>query len=110
MKRIEIDSKTQSEIIKMYTEDKKGYKTIQKELNLPYSTIVVLRFLKENNLMDKNRVSRKYKFDENFFENIDTEEKAYWLGFIYADGAVFKRTLSIRLSTKDIHHLSLIHI
>ena len=55
--------------------------------------------------MDKNRVSRKYNFDENFFDKIDTEEKAYWLGFIYADGAIFKRTLSIRLSTKDIHHL-----
>lgn len=31
----------------------------------------------------KNRV-----FDNRYFENIDTSEKAYWLGFLYADGWV----------------------
>ena len=31
---------------------------------------------------------RKYFFDFNFFEKIDTELKAYWLGFMYADGCV----------------------
>lgn len=30
----------------------------------------------------------KYAFNERFFQNIDTEEKAYWLGFLYADGCV----------------------
>lgn len=29
---------------------------------------------------------RKYKLNESFFEKIDSEEKAYILGFIYADG------------------------
>ena len=32
------------------------------------------------------KFERKYKLDENFFENIDTEEKAYILGFVYSDG------------------------
>lgn len=31
---------------------------------------------------------RKYFFDFDFFEKIDTELKAYWLGFMYADGCV----------------------
>lgn len=33
--------------------------------------------------------ARKYYLDENFFSEIDSEEKAYWLGFIYADGCIF---------------------
>jgi len=30
----------------------------------------------------------KYNFNENYFEKIDTEDKAYFLGFIVADGCV----------------------
>ena len=45
------------------------------------------------------------------FENIDNEEKAYWLGFIYADGYIRERksgnSLEIKLSVKDISHLEL---
>lgn len=43
---------------------------------------------------------RKYKLNENYFEKIDTEEKAYWLGFICADGCISscsKKTKSLRL-------------
>lgn len=47
--------------------------------------------------------------DENFFENIDNEKKAYWLGFIAADGCVSRNRnslyLSIGLSARDIEHL-----
>lgn len=41
------------------------------------------------------------------FKNIDTEEKAYWLGFIYADGSVDDRhkRLKVTLSDVDQHHL-----
>jgi intein-encoded DNA endonuclease-like protein len=35
--------------------------------------------------------SRKYSVNEKYFENIDTQEKAYWLGFLYADGCVLER-------------------
>ena len=50
---------------------------------------------KINNVLKKNGVktrdnsfnSRKYYIDETFFEVIDTEDKAYWLGFIMAFGS-----------------------
>jgi len=33
--------------------------------------------------------ARKHFFDEHFFDTIDSEMKAYWLGFITADGCVY---------------------
>lgn len=46
---------------------------------------------------------RKYEFDEFYFETIDTEQKAYILGFICADGHVSTDTnrLRITIATKD---------
>ncbi len=35
--------------------------------------------------------NRKRFFNENYFEIIDSEHKAYWLGFMYADGNVYVR-------------------
>lgn len=42
-------------------------------------------------------------YDTTFFEAIDTHEKAYWLGFIYADGNLHGNMLSILI--KDEGHL-----
>ena len=33
----------------------------------------------------------------NIFNKIDTEEKAYWLGFLYADGSVGSKEDKIEL-------------
>lgn len=51
----------------------------------------------------KKRFPRK----SDIFKIIDTPEKAYWLGFLYADGSVNKitNTLRINLSTTDEEHL-----
>ena len=42
-----------------------------------------------------------YKINENYFEKIDSENKAYRIGFISADGNVYKNRLSIELNNKD---------
>lgn len=47
-----------------------------------------------------------YNINERYFETIDTEEKAYWLGFIVADGCIKKsNNISIVLSEQDVLHL-----
>ena len=48
------------------------------------------------------------KFNEHIFDIIDTEEKAYWLGFIYADGCISLKTNAFEISLKydDINHLN----
>ena len=53
---------------------------------------------------------RKYTLNENYFETLNTPEKNYILGFIYADGSVFKNYLSITLNIKDISLLEFIKI
>lgn len=47
-----------------------------------------------------NQPNRKH-VDENIFKKIDTEEKAYWLGFLYADGCVNRTSNRIELSLKE---------
>lgn len=46
-------------------------------------------------------------FNFNIFSNIDTEEKAYWLGFLYADGSVAVETNNIELCLQlsDAKHI-----
>jgi hypothetical protein len=45
--------------------------------------------------------SRRYSVDLDFFREIDTEEKAYTLGFIAADGCVHGNTLIICIQRND---------
>lgn len=55
------------------------------------------------------RKDGKKPIDSHFFDDIDTKEKAYWLGFLYADGYVQANNrgnvLEIGLQEKDIEHL-----
>lgn len=50
---------------------------------------------------------RKYNFNEHIFDNIDTEEKAYWLGWLFSDGYnhYSKCTVSLRVQEEDIEIL-----
>lgn len=54
-----------------------------------------------------SREIKKYYFDDTFFDIIDTEEKAYWLGFFLADASISNREnkISIALSIRDYDHL-----
>ena len=51
---------------------------------------------------------RKKTYNENYFETIDSEDKAYFLGFIFADGCVtndpkkYRYQLTLKLHSKDV--------
>ena len=58
----------------------------------------------------RNKIRRSnkiYSIDENYFTDINNEKKAYWLGFIMADGCVMIRNnaYTFRLAIKDEGHL-----
>jgi hypothetical protein len=99
--RIDLDENL---VIKRY--DKlKNLKKVAKSFNVSLRPVV--RILKKNKIELTNR---KYDVNHSFFEVIDTEEKAYWLGFLYADGCVRKTKTGsqvvLKLSIKDEEHLS----
>lgn len=66
----------------------------------------VKRVLKHHNIPMK---PSKYTCDTHYFDTIDTEEKAYWFGFLLADGAVSlsngRYTLRLALKSTDKPHL-----
>lgn len=53
---------------------------------------------------------REQTYDDGFFSRIDTEAKAYWLGFVMCDGSLAKRSPNIRLKVtaaeEDLGHLA----
>ena len=61
-------------------------------------------------LLRKNKITLKgnkqgYPRDSFYFSNIDTEEKAYWLGFLYADGCVHSSNNEISINITDKDHV-----
>ena len=55
--------------------------------------------------------SRRFHCNHRFFETIDSEEKAYWLGFFAADGYVTKRGyVGVTLSSVDKAHLEKLNV
>ena len=120
-KRIYTSEETEL-MIKMYNEGE-TYSVIAKAINTKADK--VSKYLKtlgygvrpHNKLKNHDYLSasRKNKVNENFFKIIDTEEKAYWLGFLYADGYVCKKhdksghekggSVELCLQERDKYHI-----
>lgn len=66
----------------------------------------VLKYLHKNNVSIRQKHG-KYNINSNFFQNIDNEEKAYWLGFLYADGSISQKGnyITLVLAIKDANHV-----
>ena len=78
-------------------------KTIAKTIGV--AVTVLNRFIEEQGLTrSKNRVNKRIL--DNYFSKIDSSEKAYWLGFLFTDGAVDEnkgsKRIRLQLQQKDI--------
>lgn len=111
MKHFNVSMKTSERIIKKLNLIHSSSQTISiikeylngtstKELSKKYSmsTNNIVNLLKYRNI--KRRQS-KYFADFNYFNKIDSEDKAYFLGFIYADGNLYRNTLKISINERD---------
>lgn len=77
---------------------------LAKEYNVDGNTI--LNTLKRNSITIRApKDNRKYPVVENYFDNIDNQEKAYFLGFLFADGCNLGKRVSLNLSEKDLDML-----
>ena len=64
---------------------------------------IITKILEERGVKRTAAKKRKYKINENYFDEIDTPNKAYILGFLWADGCNFpkKGTISMSLEEQD---------
>ena len=97
-------SDIESKIVSGYTNGLSMAK-IGEKYNIPRHK--VSKILQDYNVK-RNYISiRKYTLDENYFETIDTPNKAYILGLLFADGSnnPSKMTVSISLQEEDVQLL-----
>ena len=90
----------QEKIDILYQEGKTA-KEISSLLGLKYHQPVYNYFRKKGWERNGKSGKRIYNVNENFFKCINTEKKAYILGFICADGHIEKDRLVITVSVKD---------
>lgn len=77
-------------------------------VDLKCNKSMIYRKFKEWNIERRERKKSEercnsiYKIDYNYFDNIDCEHKAYWLGLLLADGFVNNKIIGLCLNKKDI--------
>ena len=98
--RIDIDDNL---VIERYNE-LKNLKKVAKSFGV--SLRPIKRILNKNNIELTNR---RFNVNHSYFNVIDSEDKAYWLGFLFADGCIRKTKTGsqvvLKLSVKDENHL-----
>lgn len=99
-KKIILQKDEFEELVNLYMLGAPAYKLAEK-FNL--SDITIVKILKENNIKIRtlSESIRSYKRNEFYFDRIDTEEKAYFLGLLYADGCNNKNN-TVELALQEI--------
>ena len=71
----------------LFLKENKSIREIGNILNI--NTGIISREFKKININTKiHSFDRKYNLNEHYFDIIDTKDKAYILGFLYADGCI----------------------
>lgn len=90
-------TKTGFEIVKVLLSEGKTYTYISRIFGINPDTLSLL--CRESGIAKDNR--RIYTINENYFSNIDLPEKAYWLGFLDADGSINRNKINLTLQRRD---------
>ena len=101
MKQRRLTHQEKTELFAKYETGK--YTAVDLAKEYPVSSTAISALLKRHGYKSKTQseLQRKYEVNESFFDVIDTEEKAYFLGFLYADGYNNTDRNSVNLSLKE---------
>lgn len=101
IKQRRLSHQEKSELFKMY--ETGNYTGKQLSEIFPISDVAINALLRRNgyNTKSQSELQRKYPIKEDFFDKIDTEEKAYILGLLYADGCNNTDRNSVSLGLKE---------
>ena len=72
------------------------------------TSVITNRLKKYKIVNEKTSIrNKKYTYNLDFFNNVDTPLKAYWLGFLYADGNIDDKhnCISLKLQEADEAHV-----
>lgn len=79
---------------------------IARDILVSRPTIIRVLRAQGATIKDRSECQVKYSCDHRFFQTIDTEEKAYWLGFFTADGSVRPPNgIALCIALKDGDHV-----
>lgn len=88
------------EIIEEY-QNGKPIKTLAKMYHFSSGTISNVLRKHDIHIKTPEELHHKYTLNEHYFDIVDTQEKAYILGLLYADGNVSGNTIQISLQEND---------
>lgn len=97
---VELDDRQKIEICQLYND---GWSCPKIAERYKISHKLVGKILDENGISRKRNGVRKYTLNEHYFDQIDTQNKAYILGLLYADGNnnIEKSTVRLQLQEGD---------
>ena len=100
-KQRRLSHQEKNELFRMY--ETGNYSGNQLTNYFPISQVAINGLLRRNGYDAKSasELKRKYPINENFFDKIDAEEKAYILGLLYADGYNNTDRNSVNLGLKE---------
>ena len=101
----ELFSKDQSIELRGLYESGDSLGALSKRFGGTASTIMKYVIKSGGKMRPQAESCRIHPVNHGFFDEIDTEEKAYWLGFISADGNVTRDVVRIALKSSDDSHL-----
>lgn len=93
------DFKTSDKCSNIYSMEYRRFIKVTEENN---NKLICLFCSRKNKFSGRNNPNTKYSFDDQFFNTIDSKEKAYLMGWIASDGHIGKRGFKISIHQKDI--------